>query len=103
MHSSRMRTARLLPVFPSMHCTGGGVSARGGVCSGNVCSRGNVCSQWGVCYRGCLLRGVYPSMHGGRHPPVNRMTDRCKNITFANFVVGGNKYLSDLYKHQNDQ
>ena len=24
MHSSRMRTARLLPVSPSMHCTGGG-------------------------------------------------------------------------------
>ena len=28
MHSSRMRTARLLPVSPSMHCGGGG-----GVCS----------------------------------------------------------------------
>ena len=27
MHSSRMRTARLLPVSPSMHCGGGGVSA----------------------------------------------------------------------------
>ena len=50
----------------------------------------------GVCYWGCLLRGVcsqgglplvlggsasgpggrYPSMHWGRQPPVNRMTDR---------------------------
>ena len=37
MHYSRMRTARLLPVPPSMHCSGGvcswGVSAPGGVCS----------------------------------------------------------------------
>ena len=32
LHSSRMHTARLLTVFPSMHCTGGGggVSAPGG-------------------------------------------------------------------------
>ena len=29
----------------------------------------------------------------GNHacPPVDRMTDTCKNITFANFVCGGNK------------
>ena len=40
-----------------------------GVCSGGVCS-------WGG--------GWYPSMHWGRPPPpVNRMTDRCKNITFT--------------------
>ena len=26
LHSSRMRTASLLPVSPSMHCTGGGGS-----------------------------------------------------------------------------
>ena len=25
---------------------------------------------------------------GTRHPPVDRMTDTCKNITFANFVFG---------------
>ena len=29
LHSSRMRTARLLPVSPSMHCTGWGLSAPG--------------------------------------------------------------------------
>ena len=40
----------------------------------------------GVCSRG---GGWYPSMHCGRaHPPVDRMTDTCKNITFANFVCG---------------
>ena len=40
--------------------------------------------------RGCLLLrgvsasggGVYPSMQWGRPPPVDRMRDRCKNITF---------------------
>ena len=82
MHSRRMRTARLLPVSPSMHCAGGlsapgewcllpgkvsdlgGVSALGGVCSqGGLCSRGvsaleGVCSWWGVCSR----RSVCPSM-----------------------------------------
>ena len=48
---------------------------------GDVCPRG-VC--WGgVCWRGgCLLRSVCP---GGvcqtPPPPVDRMTDRCKNIT----------------------
>ena len=26
----------------------------------------------------------------GADPPVNRITDTCKNITFANFVAGGN-------------
>ena len=66
--------------------------------SGGVCFLGLSASQGGVCFlgdqlpgvdgvsasrRGCLLLGaVYPSMHWGRHPPVDRMTDRCKNITF---------------------
>ena len=45
LHSSRMRTARLLAVSPSMHCTGGvvcngGVSAPGGVCSRGVPTSG---------------------------------------------------------------
>ena len=37
------------------------------------------CAAWGVCFPGgcASQRGVYPSMHWGRHPhPVNRMTDR---------------------------
>ena len=47
MHSSRMRTTRLLPVSPRMHCSwgGGGLSAPGGGVSalgGVVCSRGNL-------------------------------------------------------------
>ena len=54
-----------------MHCAGGlypGGSAQG-VSAGGVCPG-----------------GVWQTP-----PPVNRMTDRCKNITLRNFVAGGNK------------
>ena len=52
LHSSRMHTARLLTVSPSMHCAGG-VSALGG------------CLLWGVvCSWGCLLPG-YVCLGGG--------------------------------------
>ena len=120
MHSSRMRTGRLLPVSPSMHCSGGGcVSARevylpkGGVpargctcpvectCLGVYLPRGCTC-QGGVPARGCTCWGYLPGgctcQRGGvparesvylprgvpvqvLAPSVNRMTDRCKNIT----------------------
>ena len=61
MHSSMMRTARLLPVSSSMHCTGGRVSAPGGACSGGVVSApgggGGICS-WGMSApEVCLLPG----------------------------------------------
>ena len=58
----------------------GGVSAPGG-----CLLLGGICSQGGVCSGGVSApRGWYPSMHWGRHPPpVNRMTNRCKNITLA--------------------
>ena len=83
MHSSRMRTAHLLPVSPSMHYGGGsalGVSApRVG-----VYFQGGVC-WWGVSAsgpRGCV------SQHAiGQTPPCGQ-TDNCGNITFANFVCG---------------
>ena len=42
MHSSRMRTAPLLPVSPSMHCSRGGVPGLGGC----TWSRGYL--VWGV-------------------------------------------------------
>ena len=149
MHSSRMSTARLLPVSPSMHWAGGsalrgmsapkgggcllwgmcllwGVSASGprGVClwcqGEAVCSGQCVCcgregvsgSMVGGCLPlvlgclplvpgegGCLLwgMGVSGSREGGVvcipactgadiTSPMNRMTVRCKSITFANFV-----------------
>ena len=39
--------------------------------------------------RGCLLQGgCIPACTEADTPTVNRMTDKCKNITFANFVCG---------------
>ena len=82
----------------SRGCLLEGVSAPGGVCLGDVCSRG--CLLQGVCASGgCVLQGVSAprgvcslgAVPGGGIPacteantlPVNRMTDRCKNITLA--------------------
>ena len=93
MHSSRMRTSALY------RTGGGGGFCQGGLCPGGFLSRG-VFGQWvsvrgeGVSVqgisvqKGSLSRGVY--VQGGLCPrdvsvretlPVNRMTDRCKNIT----------------------
>ena len=82
MHSSGMRTSRLLAVSPSMHCSGGAL-LQGGVCSGGVSAPGDVCSG-AVSARGDgdLLQlgggeGGLVSQHALRQtPPVNRMTDR---------------------------
>ena len=87
---------------PAIHRPYAGVCFPGGVCSGGVSAPGGCVCSWGVvCLlpggsgpRGGLLRrglvprgsapgGWYPSMHWGRTPPMNRMTDRCKNITLA--------------------
>ena len=62
MHSSRMRTGRSLTVCWSLLSGGGGCLLPGG--------------------------GVYPSMHWSRHPPVNRITDACKNVTLAQLRCG---------------
>ena len=59
---------------------GAGVSGLGGVV---VCLvwGGLVCLVWGG---GCLVQGVCLSaLWDTTPPPVNRMTDRCKNITLA--------------------
>ena len=73
MHSCRMRTVRSSSRLP------------GDVCLGVCLPRGCVCpedmSAWGVCIcpRGlCLPRGEGCFC---RHPPVDRMTDACENIT----------------------
>ena len=55
-----------------------GVSALGVSAHGGCLPMGGCLPKGGVC-----PWGAYPSMHWGRHPPVNRMTDRCKNITFG--------------------
>ena len=107
MHSSRKRTVRNSSRLPARGVSApegvpgpGGVSALGGVCSqggvpgpggaggGAVCCRG--CLLWGGAWSGGLLPGGVCSRGGGvilacteADPPVNRMTDRCKIITFA--------------------
>ena len=74
LHSSRMHTTRSLTVSPSMHCSQGGVCSWGGAWSGGSVPRG-LCS-WGNGIPACTEAD----------PPVDRMTDTCKNITFINFV-----------------
>ena len=72
----------------------GGVSALGGCLLGGVCSGGVSAlggSALGGLFWGGLLGGGVCSRGGGvvsqhalrQTPPVNRMTDRCKNITLA--------------------
>ena len=103
LHSSRMRTARALTVYHSMLggggvcvCSrgvsapgGGGVSALGGVCSGGS-APGEGVSAWGGLLGGCLLRGGGHLLRGGGCllPPVNRITDACKNITLPQLRCG---------------
>ena len=74
LHSSRMRTARALTVSPSMLCARGGCMVGGWV---GAWSRGG----WvhGPGGGGC---GGIPACTEADSPPVNRMTDRCKNIRF---------------------
>ena len=67
LHSSRMHIARLLTVSPSMHCVRG-VFARG---------RGGWCPAQGASAPG----GWTIPACTEADPPVNRITDSCKNIT----------------------
>ena len=109
MHSSRMRTVRCSDrregvwggggggglvaqagMYPSMHCTGGvyipactgqGVcipacTEQGGVWPGGCLPGGVVCWGGGLFAGGVVCWGCLP------HPPVDRMTDTCENITF---------------------
>ena len=93
MHSSRMRTARLLTVS----CSAGG----------EVCptppwmqilpecrpplDAGPPWMQTPPCR---LLLVIWPVMHAGEPtpPPLNRMTHRCKNITLPQTSFAGGKY-----------
>ena len=80
LHSSRMHTACLLPVSPSMHCAGclppGGCLVPGSVWSWGVSGPGEVSGRRGCLVLGvCLLPGgVYPSMQWGR--PLCEQNDR---------------------------
>ena len=98
MHSSRMRTGRSLTVCCSLLPGGGGGSPCGGPAwsgGGSPCQRG-VCLVWGgsPCWGGSAWSGGgLPAPGGGgfslpggparRTPPVDRITETCKNITLA--------------------
>ena len=78
-----MRTARSLIASRSIHlegtCMPGGVHAQGGhACEGDV-------------------RATHP------HPPVNRMTDACENITLpqTSFAGGNNLIKENNFLNQN--
>ena len=83
MHSSRIRTGRSLTVCLCLPGPGrGGVVSlvEGGSGPGGVSAWSGGMSAWlgGV----CLVRGGSPCPETP-HPPVNRITHTCKNITLA--------------------
>ena len=78
MHSSRMRTARLLLIYPSMHCSGG-LLVPGGACS----------------LGGCLLFWGRGSDPGGVCIPACTEADTPRNRITDNFVAGG-KYVRSV-------
>ena len=57
MHSTRMHTAHLLPVSPSMHCSQG-VYLPWGTCPGGVPARGVPAQEGCTCQRGVTAWGV---------------------------------------------
>ena len=97
MHSSRMRTGRSLTIFQGLLFPGGGCTCLEGGGGGCTCLEGGcTCLEGGVpawrggvpAWRGgctCLEGGV-PARGGPGQvlpPPVDRITDACKNITLA--------------------
>ena len=124
MHSSRMRTARLLTISQHAMLGGGGwgVPARGVYLPGGVPAQGRGVylprGGWCTCMgRGCTCpeEGGIPAWGGGIYLPgvylpgvgvpdqvltlsVNRMTDNCKNITLPQTSFsGGNKTVLHDY------
>ena len=103
MYSSRMRTARLLTVsqqYKGSTCPGGVYLPRGCTGPGGVPAQG-VHLPMGVYLPG---GGGVPAQ-GGYLPrysphPVNRMTDRCKNLTLpqTSFAGGNNCTLGWYHK-----
>ena len=86
MHSSRMRTGRSLTVWRGGLPAGGSLPAGGGSpCWGGSPCRGGLLARGGSLPGGVSLpggspcRGVLPT----GDPPMNRMTNRCINITLA--------------------
>ena len=61
----------------------GGVSGSGGCLLWGVSALGGVSAPGGLLQGGLLPGGGIPACTEADTPPVNRMTDRCKNITLA--------------------
>ena len=55
---------------------------------GGVPGLGGCTWSWGV----YLVLGGVPALGGSDTPPVNRMTNRCKNITLPQTSFAGGKY-----------
>ena len=85
LHSSRMRTARMLTISPSMLC------ARRCAWSWGCFGLEGGCLVWGGCLAWGGGGGGIPACTEAE-PPVNRMTNRCKNITLpqTSFAGGSN-------------
>ena len=97
MHSSGMRTARLLTAFQhALWQGGGGCTCPGGVYLPGGCTcQGGVPAQLYTCPGGLPVWGVYLPGAGGTclftFPPSCGQTETCKNIVFANFICGREK------------
>ena len=76
------------PYLPSCSASGGGTWSRGVHGPGGWCAwSGGVCMGWG-----CMVLGGGIPACTEADPPVNRMTNRCKNITLPQTsFAGGNK------------
>ena len=87
-----MHTAHLLTISPSMHCAGVVCLAKGlsalpsGVCFAGVSALPEDCLVGGL---PCWGDGIPTCTEAD--PPVNRMTDRCKNITLPQTSFAGSK------------
>ena len=92
LHSSRMHTAHLLTVSPSMHCAGG-VCSWGGVCFwGMSASGGCLLPRVGVCFWGmCLLPGGIPACPEADPPWTEFLTHATENITLPQTSFAGGK------------
>ena len=74
LHSSRMHTARLLTVSPSMHWAEGGVSLPGGSAlpEGGLLAGGSALQGGGFpCQRGACLPGGVSAWQGGWYPSMH--------------------------------